>query len=423
MHLTGGAVADIVALGASDYAPTLSHRTASPLRSESLSSLSDNWKIAVRRALEAVLLRIIHVVLDLHEGGLERVVTDLVLDATRRGHQPHVVCLRRAGQLAAELGPAQVTVVPRQGRLSLLAPAALAAFLSRLAPDVVHLHSGVCFKAAYASRLARVGPIVFTDHGRPLPDPLIHRGLDGIGARLTDHVVAVSAPLAEYLVSRLLVPRDKISIIPNGIHLLHPPSDLEAGRVRRELSLPEEALVVGTVGRLDPIKAYDRLLHAFAQLRSGSSVGPKPDTLLLIGDGPERGRLERLVGELELGDSVRFLGWRTDVSRILGAMDVFVLPSDSEGTSISLLEAMAAGRAVVATAVGGTPDVIGAGDAGRLVAPGDVGALADGLREVLEDAEHRRQLGQHARARVEERYSFEAMANAYELLYHGLRNG
>lgn len=367
-------------------------------------------------------LRIVHVVLDLHEGGLERVVTDLILGGARAGHNPHVVCYRRAGQLAAELAPDQYSVVGHQSPASMLAPLGLATFLRRLQPEIVHIHSGIWYKAAYASRLARVGPVIFTDHGRPMPDPLSHRGWDIIGARMTDHVVAVSTPLAEYLAERLYVSRENLSVIPNGIRMGALLSVEETMRVRRGLSLPEEALVVGTVGRLDPIKAYDRLLHAFAQLRSGSSVGPKPDTLLLIGDGPERGRLERLVGELELGDSVRFLGWRTDVSRILGAMDVFVLPSDSEGTSISLLEAMAAGRAVVATAVGGTPDVIGAGGAGRLVAPGDVEALADGLREVLGDAEHRRQLGRRGRDRVAERYSFEAMALAYQKLYEKLRS-
>lgn len=374
-----------------------------------------------RDSTQVLTLRVAHVVLDLHEGGLERVVTDLILDSRSRGHESHVVCLRRAGQLAAELTSGQCSVAPRQSRLSLLAPTALAALLRRLAPDVVHLHSGVWFKGAYASRLAGLGPVVFTDHGRPLPDRLTHRGFDSLGARLTDHVVAVSAPLAEYLISRLHVPRYKVSVIPNGIHLSEPPSAVETAHIRGDLALPPDALVIGSVGRLDPVKAYDRLLQAFARLQAANPVSPRPLFLLLVGDGPERGRLEALAGELRVSEAVRFLGWRKDVSRILGVMDVFVLPSDSEGTSISLLEAMAAGRAVVATAVGGTPDVLGPdGGAGRLVPPGNERALADGLGELLRDDQRRRELGVRARARVEARYSFEAMAAAYLDLYRAL---
>ena len=365
-------------------------------------------------------LRIVHVVLDLHEGGLERLVTDLVLDARSSGDQPHVVCLRQAGQLAAELAPHEISVIP-QGRLSMLAPVGLAAHFRRLAPDVVHLHSGVWFKGAYAARLAGAGPVVFTDHGRPHPDPLASRLLDGLGARLTSTTVAVSKELGAYLIRRLRVPAARLRVIPNGIHLMDPPDEATRISVRGELGLPPGVAVVGSVGRLDRVKAYDRLLEAVAGLLGKSDRTAPSPVLLLIGDGPERAALEAQAEALDLRKAVRFLGWRSDARRLLAALDLFVLPSDSEGTSVALLEAMAAGVPVVATAVGGTPSVLGKSGAGLLVPAGDTAALVQAMATMLRDPGGRQSAGRKGRQRVQEAYSFEGMAAAYRTLYAELR--
>lgn len=344
-------------------------------------------------------------------------VTELVRHGASAGQSSHVVCLRQAGQLAAELAQGQFTVLQRQSRFSMLAPVALARLLKRLRPDVVHLHSGVWYKGAFAARLARISPVVFTDHGRPHPDPLTHRSLDRLGALMTDHVVAVSDPLADYLASRLRVPRAKLGVIRNGIRIGPIPEHWQALAVRQELGVPTEALVVGAVGRFDPVKAYDRLIMAFAQLHHDRLPGDAPLALLLVGDGPEREALQRLANSLDLGDSVRFLGWRHDAQRLLCALDLFVLSSDSEGTSLSLLEAMAAGTPVIATAVGGTPDVVGPGAADQLVPPGETSALARAIGGLLHNPERRREAARRGRSRVEQEYSFEAMAAAYQALY------
>lgn len=342
-------------------------------------------------------------------------MTDLALDAVEQGHFSHVVCLSRAGQLARELPPGAVSVVA-QGGLSLMAPVSLARHLRRLQPDVVHLHSGVWFKGAYAARLAGARPVVFTDHGRPHPDPLSHRLLDAIGARLTDCTVAVSSALGRYLVEQLRVPAPKLEVIANGIHL--PPlagTDTRAA-VRGELGVGSEFLV-GAIGRLDRVKAYHRLIDAFARLARTSSAGERNTVLALVGDGPERAALEQQAADLGLGRAVRFLRWRDDVRRLLCGLDLFVLPSDSEGTSVALLEAMAARVAVVATAVGGTPDVLGDSGAGFLVRPGDTGALAEAIGRFMGDPSGRQAAGRAGRARVESVYSFKSMAGAYSQLY------
>lgn len=355
-------------------------------------------------------------VLDLHEGGLERIVVDLVRSGEIRGEQSHVICVRRAGQLASELNPSQFTVLPRQHQSSMLAPVQLAGAMSRLNPQIVHLHSGIWFKGAYAARIAGLRHVVFTDHGRPHPDPFSHRVLDGLGACMSERVVAVSQPLAGYLVSRLRVRAAKLQVIPNGIVLPTPMRFEDRQVARRELGVPAEALIVGTVGRLDPVKAYDHLITAFAELvRTGS---PRLSLVtLIVGDGPERARLERIAVNSGAAESIRFLGWRNDAGRLLGLLDLFVLPSDSEGTSLSLLEAMASGTAVVATSVGGTPDVIGDSGAGVLIPPRDHDALVSAIRTLLADPIRRASMGAKGRARVEQRYSFKAMADSYHNLY------
>lgn len=355
-------------------------------------------------------------VLDLHEGGLERVVVDLVRSGEVRGERSHVLCVRRAGQLASELNPSQFTVLPRQRLSSMLAPIQLARAMSRLKPQIVHLHSGIWFKGAYAARMAGLRHVVFTDHGRPHPDPFSHRVLDGLGGRMSHRVVAVSTPLASYLASRLLIPQAVLRVIPNGI-VLPQPRTLEGRQsARLELGVPTDALVVGTIGRLDPVKAYDYLIAAFAEVKRTSPTSVS-SILIVIGDGPERARLVQLADDSGAAESIRFCGWRNDAGRLLGLMDLFVLPSDSEGTSLSLLEAMASGTAVVATSVGGTPDVLGDSGAGILIPPRDHDALVSAIKVLLADPIRRESMGARGRARVEECYSFQAMADAYHDLY------
>lgn len=366
--------------------------------------------------------RIVHVVIDLHEGGLERVVTDLLLAADPARTESRVVCLRRRGQLADELPGERVVLAPPSRPGSLLLPWSLAATLRSLSPDLIHLHSGVWFKAAYASRLRGLGPIVFTDHGRPHPDPLGSRVFDGMGAVLSDRVVAVSQPLAEYLRQRLHVPLRKLRVIANGIRVRVPAGATEVAALRTELNLAPNVPVLGTLGRLDGVKAQNYLLTAFRVLLDGWTGGPPP-VLLIAGDGPERERLHQQAAQSGLTGAVRFLGWRTDIAALLGLFDLFLLTSDSEGTSISLLEAMGAGRAVLATAVGGTPNVLGPDLATQMVAPRDVPGLVSSMSAMLHDSVRREQTGRLGRARALSVYSVDAMVSAYEALYDELLAG
>ena len=368
--------------------------------------------------------RVLHVVLNLEAGGLERLVVELANRIDPSEFESHVLVLQYPGRHARELD-SRVTlhVASPSTRWSMLRPTALARMMRRIAPDVVHTHSGVWYKASLASRLAGVRATIHTDHGRLLPDPFADRLTDGLAARRTRMVVAVSEPLSGYLEQALRVPQQKIQGVRNGVSIDARRTRIAGRRqaVRAELRLSADAPLIGSIGRLDPIKGYDLLIEAYRLLRE-SWTGDVPPALMIAGDGPERLRLHASVAALP--DAVRrdvhLLGWRTDVNDLLDALDVFTLSSHSEGTSVSLLEAMSAQVCPVVTAVGGNPLVLGEALAHRLVRPNDAPALALALRSAAADVSARARDAERARARVEAQFSVEAMVRRYEELYRGL---
>jgi glycosyltransferase involved in cell wall biosynthesis len=284
---------------------------------------------------------------------------------------------------------------------------------------VVHTHSGVWYKVSLAARRAGVRRLVHTDHGRITPDPLSYRIADHFASRRTDAIVAVSDALRERMLREVVAPGCSIAVIPNGIDTREfspPPSPTSDWRNRHGVAA-DQPLVV-TVGRLDPVKCYDLMLRAFRDALDATRSGPRP-LLVIAGDGPDEARLKSIAGELRLGDAVKWLGWSDDVRDLLSEAAVFTLSSRSEGTSMSLLEAMSCGVCPVVTDVGGNAAVLGPRLAHRLVPSGDAGALAAGYRRALEQVDERRRDGSEARRRVENAFSLDAMVSAYMRLYTG----
>jgi glycosyltransferase involved in cell wall biosynthesis len=242
--------------------------------------------------------------------------------------------------------------------------------------------------------------------------------LDRIAAGRTDVVVAVSEPLAELLVRRVGIDRRKLTIVHNGVDTArHRPRD-DTGRVRRELGVCADAPVLGSIGRLEPIKGYDLMLEAFARLRAAWSGG-EPPVLVIAGGGSEQTSLASWADRAGLGGDVRLLGWRDDVAELHASFTLFTLASRSEGTSISLLEAMSAGLCPVVTDVGGNANVLGPGLAHRLVPPNDADALAAAWRTALLDPAARIRDADAARRRVLDGFGLDGMVKAYERLYLG----
>jgi glycosyltransferase involved in cell wall biosynthesis len=348
---------------------------------------------------------------------MERLLADLVRRVDRERFEPHVLVLQYLGRFAEGLeAVAGVHVAGAMPRWSLLWPGPLIAQIRGIAPDVVHSHSGVWYKTSLAARRAGVPVIIHTDHGRQRPDPWQARLIDGLASRRTDVVVAVSDVLARQLTGSVVARGTRVRVVTNGVDTdaFRPRAD--DGVVRAALGIARDAPVVGSIGRLEPIKGYDVLLDAFVQLRLRWGKGTPP-VLALAGEGSEGGRLEAAARAAGVAGDVRFLGWRDDVHALHAAFTVFAMGSRSEGTSVSLLEAMSAGVVPVVTAVGGNAAVLGPELAHRLVPAEDPGSLARGLAVALADAEARARDAAAARARVVRAFSVAETVRQYEEIY------
>jgi glycosyltransferase involved in cell wall biosynthesis len=364
-------------------------------------------------------VRVAHIIQNLNYGGMERVLHSLAHRLPPQGFEVHIVVLQYLGRFAEGLEDT-VTFhqVPAMSRLSLLRPGKLITMLRRIAPDLVHSHTGVWLKASRAARIAGVPVVVHTEHGRPDPVPLADRLIDNGASRLTDTVIAVSEALADVLRRQVVHDPSRVRVIENGVDTgrFRPPADRQA--LREELGIPTEALVLGTIGRLEPVKNYPLALRAFARL--GPETGAESPFLVLVGDGSQRVALEGLAGALGISSRVKFLGWRPDAERIYGAFDLFTLTSRSEGTSISLLEAMSTGVCPIVTDVGGNRAVLGGELEGLLVPDNDEAALAAAWQRCLANSAFRREMGGRARLRVSTVFSLERMVDLHAGLYRHL---
>jgi glycosyltransferase involved in cell wall biosynthesis len=210
-----------------------------------------------------------------------------------------------------------------------------------------------------------------------------------------------------------IVPHRRLRMIRNGIDTAAYREASDPQALRKLLGIPLDAPVIGTVGRLVQIKRYDLLIRSFARVRRSC---PKAH-LILVGDGPQKLELQQLVAGLGIGDRVHFAGYQIDVNRYLHIMDCFALTSRSEGTPQAVLEASIAGLPVVASRVGGLPEVIDDGRTGILFEPGDEDTLTRELIGILLDKDRARRLGEAASIRVQSLYGVGRMAKEYHNHY------
>jgi glycosyltransferase involved in cell wall biosynthesis len=334
--------------------------------------------------------------------------------------------------VAEELGVSVVAVPDLSREISPLRDARavreLAALIRKHRPHILHTHTA---KAGAIGRLAarfagdaRPPIVVHTFHGHVLRGyfgPLrsrLFRQLERRLARSATALVAVSPEVRDDLVALGVAPREKFTVIRLGIELEERVAAGSDGRVetRRMLGIPPERFVVGWIGRMTAVKRADDVLLAFKQL-----VERGVDACLcMVGDGPDRAHVERRARSLGIMRRSLFLGYQEDVAPFYAAFDAFLLPSGNEGTPVTTIEALASGLPVVATRVGGVPDVVRDGEDGFLVEPGAVGELAERLATLAADPELRRRLGEAGRARVLPRYAVQRLLDDVDRLYRDL---
>ncbi len=363
-------------------------------------------------------LRIVQLGRALETGGLEMLMLDMCLRMNMKGHVASVCTLLPGDGLESrpeysEIGVATLTDRERRNKVSTVR--AIAKILKRERADVVHIHNFLSqVHGAMAARLAGVSVVVTTKHGWEWPSLLGSRAAAGLVWRLADVLVTVSKEMRDGFIAAYNFPPEKTRHILNGIdtdRFCPFEGDRESER-RRVLGLSGRPLV-GTVCRLVEYKGISTLLQAFAGLRRRF-----PDAVLVIvGDGADRSKFQQQAVQLGIAPHVHFLGMRNDVAAIYPLLDMFVLPSHTEGISLTLLEAASCALPIVATTVGGNPEIIADGRTGRLVPPHDADALETAIVRLWEDAKEARTMGRLARERTVREFSLDRMADDYLRLY------
>ncbi|MGE0102609.1 MAG: glycosyltransferase [Blastocatellales bacterium] len=355
-------------------------------------------------------IKILHVIDSLAVGGMERVVIDVVNGLDRDLFDQLVCTISRPGECADMLRARLIDLGKGDGA-DYLIPLKLARVIGEHRPDIIHSQSLSGIDAALALTLAGGSRLVQSEHGRSFPhiatEPLRRRLARRFVYHRADAVFAVTAELRDHYCRLTGLPRERMSVIPNGIdpRRIDPADGRE---VRSELGIPGDAFVIGTVARLDRTKDTMTLLNAFRLL-----AGDDRMRLLIVGDGEERTALEQAAA----GIPVIFTGMRMDAPRMLSAMDIFALPSLSEAMPITVLEAMCASLPVVATTVGALHEMVVEGVTGYLVPVRSPDAMAGRLGLIAQSSDRGREMGRAGRERALREFTLDAMLGRYRDLY------
>lgn len=374
-------------------------------------------------ARESGPIRVAFVLHTMQVAGAEVLVAETIRRLGAR-LEPIIYCVDKVGALGEQMQREGVTVIAfnRQPGIDFGLVRRYAGELRRWKPDVLHAHQYTpFFYSALANVVARAGArVILTEHGRHYPDvmsPKRRFANRWLLSHLATDVNAVCEFSANALGEKDGFDRSKIEIIPNGIDVHRYSPDLTREEARRTIGLDPGRRTIVHIARFHSVKDHPTLVEGFALMAANH-----PDVdLVLVGDGPERPRIEALVEARGLRHRVHFLGVRGDVPVILRATDIFTLPSLSEGASITLMEAMASGVPSVATGVGGMPEVMRDGVDGLLVPRQNPERLAEAFARLASDEALRARMGAAARARAEAEYRLDLTIERYLALYERCR--
>jgi len=355
---------------------------------------------------------------------MERMIMDLCRYVDPDRYRFSICCLFIRGPLADEIESEGIPLhfCRNQSRVArYLRSLELARLFPRMDIQILHSHHTSAFvDGAIGGRLAGIPVILNTDHSQDYPIPHRWSLLQRAASMMVDEVIAVSEDTRRDLVRHIKISPEKISVIHNGIQLKgktgRAPEDF-----RRELGIPPTARIVGAVARLEIQKGFHLLLDAVPHVQA-----VQPDTwFVIVGGGTKEQALREHAASLGLDHRVIFTGWRRDAVDLLPMFDCYVSSSLFEGMPMSMLEAMASGLPIVATAVGGVPDLVHESENGYLVHSRDAQELASALLRVIGPGGEARRLGENSRRLYERHFTAEAMARAYASLYekHLARKG
>jgi len=351
-------------------------------------------------------MNIMHVVLSLEYGGLEKVAIDLASYLNNGKHKVIICCLDRLGELAkeAEKRGVKVIFIKRKPGIDFSLPFRLSKVFKDEEIDIVHTHNhAAMLYGTLGARLAGIRAIFNTIHGRE--KKIKNKTIWSMAWKMNSMIITISQDAKRELVKNSGINPEKIGVIYNGID------------ISRFKKSDADSNVIGTVSRLSQEKDNFTMLEAFKIISSRLDNV----SLVIAGDGPLKESLKAKVESLKLEEKVIFLGFRNDIPEVLSGFSVFALSSLTEGISISLLEAMASGKPVVATNVGGNPEVVSDGETGLLVPPKEPDKMAEAIIKILSDRDMAKRMGEAGRKGVEEKFSLERMVKEYQEIYEATR--
>jgi len=361
-------------------------------------------------------INLMHAVLDMDIGGLQRFIADTSMVMNRDRFNIEVICYDRLGCFAdflSEKGIEVTLLKKKPNSANLTYPLRLAKFLRKKKVHILHMHPGAFVYGCLAGAMVRTPALVYTEHGRAVVEDPVRLVEDRISGFFVHKMVAVSSNLETYLAEKVHLPAKKICTVINGIPFDNYTRGEKSEKLLKEFDIEPDCKIVGTVSRLDGVKDQLNMIKAFQRVNEKIPNSK----LVLVGEGPMRDSLTEYIEKNNLQDRVIITGQRNDVPDMLNLFDIFVLSSLSEGTSMSLLEAMAAELPSVVTNVGGNPAIINHGEHGLLVEPRDTEALAAAIVEILTDRDKYEKFSRNSLKRVKNHYSIEKMVETYTEIY------
>ncbi len=369
-------------------------------------------------------ISVLHLITELSVGGAQSALVRLLENLDRERFSLQVACLYNGDGLPArqirELGVPVIDLGMQEDKRRLDAFWHLYRLLRQQKPDILHtwlFHANI--PGRVTGRLAGV-PVILSSERTMEMEGRTRRWLNRLTAPLADRILCVSQRVADFATQEIGLPGDRILVIPNGVDLSRyqdlPPDE----QARQQFGLPTTGLLIGAVSRARPVKNLDVLLEAFALLKTSWKEGNPDLHLAIVGDGPLLPALQAQADRLKISPQVTFLGQQEDIPAFLASLDLFVLPSKFEGMPNAVLEAMAAGKPVIATAVGGVLEIITDGETGLLVPPDAPLPLAEAMQRLLEDEPLRQRLEAAGEQRVCQHFSLSSTTQLTAQLYEEL---
>lgn len=360
---------------------------------------------------------LLHVTFDMHIGGTEQVIKNLIEATDTSKYNLSIFCIETPigpfGEMLMKKGH-HIEAYNRKQGFDLKLLAKLRQYIIHNKIDVLHCHQYTPWVYGALASLLTGSKVIFTEHGRFYPDRSSwkRRYINPLLVMSTDYISAISKATRQALVDYEFIPAHKIEVIYNGINELQTKNSA-AAELRKKLSIPLNTVVLGTIARLDPIKNHELLISAFAEIHKKYA----DSMLVIVGDGETRTQLEQLVNKLEVSDKVIFTGYQENPADYLELMDIFLLTSLSEGTPMTLLEAMSLSKPCIVTDVGGNPEIIQHHITGLVTPSKDQNKLVENLDLLFTDSVFRAKLGYAGRKLFEQKFTAQKMLKQYLPLY------